>query len=237
MDAARPSIIWASPGPCRCPQTPVENGVVEGRIVDAQSMLNVNNLASATRGAAERRRFARLFARLGIAQSTLDSLIDWIDTDDAPQPGGAEDAWYLQQADASLAANGPATRIEELGYVRGMAVPVMTRVLPYVTALPDETPLNVNTASAEALAASFDGIEPAALAALLADRATRPFTSLADFRARLPIPLADEWMFSVNSHFFLVTVRARQGDTFAQARALIRRREGAWPAIVWQTIE
>jgi type II secretory pathway component PulK len=41
----------------------------------------------------------------------------------------------------------------------------------------------------------------------------------------------------VASRFFLVTVRARQGDTIAQARALIERGGNAWPRIVWQTIE
>jgi general secretion pathway protein K len=226
---------WALP----LPATPVENGDVEGRIIDAQGFLNVNNLASATRATAERRRFARLFAMLGVPAPTLAAMIDWIDADDVAEPGGAEDAWYRAAPDASLAANGPATRIEELASVRGMSLPAMTRVVRFVTSLPVDTPLNINTASTEVLGASLDNIEPAALATLIASRATRPFASIADFRARLPtgVALGDEAMYAVGSRFFLVTVRARQGETVAQARALIERSGGAWPAIVWQTVE
>jgi hypothetical protein len=43
-------------------------------------------------------------------------------------------------------------------------------------------------------------------------------------------------MYAVASHYFVVTVRARQGETIARARALIAR-TGATSAIVWQTIE
>ncbi|HLW13607.1 MAG TPA: type II secretion system minor pseudopilin GspK [Casimicrobiaceae bacterium] len=225
---------WALP----LPETPVENGVVEGRIVDAQGLFNVNNLAAGN-AASERRRFARLFATLGIPSSTLASIIDWIDADNVPQPDGAEDAWYLGQADPSLAANAPATRIEELGFVRGMTVPAMAQLVRFCTSLPVVTPLNVNTAPLELLAASLDNIEPAQLAALVASRVAHPFGTVAEFRARLPAgaSLGDEAMYSVGSRYFLVTVRARQGETVAQARALIERAEHAWPAIVWQTIE
>jgi hypothetical protein len=44
-------------------------------------------------------------------------------------------------------------------------------------------------------------------------------------------------MYTVKSRFFLVSVRARQGDTVAQARALIDRAGSASPRVVWQTIE
>ena len=225
---------WALP----LPATPVENGIVEGRIVDAQGLFNVNNLASASRASAERRRFERLFATLGIAQATLASIVDWVDADNVAQEGGAEDAWYLAQADPSLAANRPAMRIQELSYVRGMTQPALTSLLRFVTSLPRDTPLNVNTAPVELLAASIANIEPAQVAALIAGRVQRPFTSIADFRERLPpgSSIGDDSMYSVASNYFLVTVRARQGETVARARALIER-NGTWPSIVWQTIE
>jgi general secretion pathway protein K len=225
---------WALP----LPATPVENGEVEGRIVDAQAMLNVNDLASAQHGALERRRFIRLFAALGIPDTTLASVVDWVDADDVPQHGGAEDAWYAAEADASLAANGPATRIEELALVRGMTAPALARIAPFVTSLPPDTPVNVNTAPAEVLAALLDGIDSGALAALVASRGEHPFASPDDFRGRLPsgVSVIDPALVSVSTGYFFVMVRARQGDTIAQARALIRR-DGASSAIVWQTIE
>jgi len=226
---------WALP----LPPTPVENGDVQGRIVDAQSMLNVNTIASPQHATATRQRFARLFAALGVPSSMLASLTDWVDADDVPQPDGAEDAWYMGEADASLAANGPATRIEEVANVRGMTVQAVTRMAPFVTALPeDDTPVNVNTAPSQVLAALLDGIEPGALATVVAYRTEHPFASVDDFRAHLPsgVSIIDAGLVSVDTHYFLVTVRARQGETIANARALIKRDQRS-SSIVWQTIE
>ncbi len=224
---------WALP----LPATPVENGAVEGRIIDAQSMLNVNMLAGAHAPQA-RGQFTRLFAALGLPESTLDATIDWVDANDVPERNGAEDAWYMAQADPSLAANARAARIEELANVRGMTPSAMARLAPFVTALPDDTAVNVNTASPEVLAALLDGIQPDALAALVADRNARPFATPDDFLARVPktIPAIDRSLVSVNTGYFLVFVRARQGETVADARALIKRNQRT-SSIVWQTIE
>lgn len=226
---------WALP----LPATPVENGAVEGRIVDAQGLFNVNNLASATQATSARRRFERLCGALGLSSATLATVSDWIDADNATQQGGAEDAWYLAQAQPTVAANAPATRFEELSLVRGMTLPAMTKLARFATSLPIDTPLNVNTAPAEVLAAYIDGIAPEQVAALIASRAQRPFASASDFRERLPngASIADETSYSVDSRFFLVGVQARQGETLARARALIQRVRGAPSAIVWQTIE
>jgi hypothetical protein len=49
--------------------------------------------------------------------------------------------------------------------------------------------------------------------------------------------LVNESGVDVKSNYFLVTVLARQGETRAQARALLERGKGAWPTVVWQTLE
>jgi general secretion pathway protein K len=227
---------WAMP----LPATPVENGSVEGRIVDAQGMLNVNNLASAAQSTTERQRFTRLLAALRVAPSMLAPIIDWVDADSIEEPGGAEDAWYQRLPQPGLAPNMRATRIEELGDVRGMSATVLSALLRYVTALPDDSPLNVNTAPVELLAASIDGVDAAAIAAFAATRAQRPFASVAEFRQRLPAGatlIGGDSMYTTRSRYFLVSVIARQGDTIAKARALVDREGSAAPRIVWQTIE
>ncbi|HSC22734.1 MAG TPA: type II secretion system minor pseudopilin GspK [Casimicrobiaceae bacterium] len=225
---------WALP----LPPTPVENGDVQGRIVDAQSMLNVNTLGSAQHASAAQQRFARLFAALAIPAPALASLTDWLDADDAAGNGGAEDAWYMAQDEPSLAANGAATRFEELSAIRGMTPQTMERLAPFVTALPGDAPVNVNTAPSAVLSALLDGIDPAALATLVADRRLHPFARVEDFRNRLPpgVSIIDPALVSVDTHYFLVFVRARQGETIANARALIQR-DASTSSVVWQTVE
>ena len=227
---------WALP----LPATPLESGSIEGRIIDAQGLLNVNNLVSTDVDVtAERTHFERLFARLGLPAASLDAIADWIDADSVTRGNGAEDGWYAQQSNPMLAANAPVVRTAEMALIRGMSPAAVTALTPYVIALPAPTKLNVNTASGTVLAASVDGLEATGLSALLASRAEKPFTSVADFRTRLPqgASIMSEAGFDVGSRYFLVTVVARQGDTRAQARALLERGKGAWPTIVWQTLE
>ena len=227
---------WALP----LPVTPIENGAIEGRIVDAQSLLNVNNLADAA-GAptAERRQFERLFTRLGLPSAALDAIADWVDADSVARPNGAEDAWYARQPAPMLTANAPLTRGAELAFVRGLSADTASALASYVTALPAGTKLNLNTAPPAVLAAAVNGLDAGELPALVADRARKPFGSIGDFRSRLPsgTSIDGEGGFAMSSDYFLVSVRARQGETQAQARALLKRGTGVWPSVVWQTIE
>jgi general secretion pathway protein K len=227
---------WALP----LPATPLENGSIEGRIIDAQGLLNVNNAALAgTQGDEERARFSRLFARVGVPAAAVDALADWTDADNQARGNGAEDAWYARLPTPYLTANAPLVRVAEIAAVRYFDDPTLARALPFITALPAGTALNVNTAPVQVLAAALGGVSAEALTRLAAERIARPFTSVADFRNRLPAEasIGDERAFAVSTRYFLVTVRAHQGDAVAQARALLKRTQGSWPAVVWQTLE
>ncbi len=225
---------WALP----LPATPIADGVIEGRIEDAQARFNLNNLAlDSTLGTAERARLTRVFATVGVPVSALDAIADWIDADQSPREGGAEDAAYTQAA--ARTADAPLVRMAEVAAVHGIPERSLPALQPFVTALPAGTALNVNTASAEVLAAALPELAGDALATLIAERARKPFSTVAEFRGRLPsgVSLGEERAFAVASHYFLVSVRSQQGDAVAQARALLKREGGAWPVVVWQTLE
>jgi general secretion pathway protein K len=112
-------------------------------------------------------------------------------------------------------------------------------VLPLLSALPAGTPVNVNTVPPDVLRAIVDRLEGEKLEAFLADRARKPFTTVAEFRARLPdgATLASDLGLSVRSNYFYVTIEARQGTTRSRARALVRRGGGGSPAVLWQIVE
>jgi general secretion pathway protein K len=231
------------PWALRLPAMPIENGSIGGYIVDAQGLINVNNLSTnSTAATSTRAALQRLFAALALPASLINAVADWVDTDDkTSDPGGAEDAWYLAQPTPSLAANAPVRRVDELLLVRDVSPASMARARPFVAALDAPTPVNVNTAPAEVLAATVGGLDAAGAASLVALREKTPFASVADFKARLPRPdlLADDTSLTVRSDWFEVSIEARQGDTLARARALLKRSTtaGEWPAVVWQTVE
>ncbi len=240
-DAQRSAIDHlGEPWAVALPPIPLDNGEVRGAIVDAQGRLNVNALGTTGANAdVERARLARLFAQRGGPAGALDAIADWIDADGIVRDGGAEDAWYTARPHGGVAANAPILRVAELGEVKGVTPGSLAAVAPFLAALPAGTPVNVNTAPPEVLAAVVDKLTGEGLAALVASRAQKPFTTIAEFRARLPEPasvIADDTL-SVKSDYFYVTIEARQGLTVARARALLHRRGGAWPDVVWQVVE
>lgn len=244
FENAPPSVVHlGQPWAFRLPATPIENGAISGYISDAQSKLNVNNLATGgTTADVARRAFQRLFGALGVPTSLLNAFVDWVDADDrVTEGGGAEDAYYLAQAVPGLAANAPVRRTAELLAVRGASTPTLARLLPFVVALDAPTQINVNTAPPEVLMAAISGLDAAGAAALVASRTKTPFGTVADFRSRLPSAAlgVDETILSVKSDWFVVSIEARQGDTMAHARALLKRSSaaGAWPSVVWESVE
>ena len=228
-----PGEAWAYP----LPRTPLENGSIEGSIEDAQGRLNINNLVTdGVSGKEERARLARLFAQRGIAPRTLDLIVASLSA--APAGEGVRTIGappHPQPLPTSLRP----VRVAELAALRGVTGRDLSQLMPFVTALPATTVLNVNTATPEVLAAAIPGMSDDALAALVAERARKPFATLADFRSRLPggATVPNETTLGVASSYFLVSVRARQGETQAQARALLRRDGRDWPIVVWQTLE
>jgi general secretion pathway protein K len=224
----------------RLPPIPVENGEIQGSIADAQGRLNVNALGSAGASAQrERARIAALFAQRGGPIAAVDAMADWIDADGAVRDAGAEDGYYGSQPVPGLAANVPVLRVADLTAVKGVAPGALAAVAPFLSALPAGTPLNLNTAPPEVLAAVVDNLTAERSAALVAARAQKPFTTVAEFRARLPegATLPGEEALAVRSSNFYVTIDARQGETRARARALLRRSGGTWPVVVWQVVE
>ena len=231
------------PWALKLPALPIENGSIAGYIVDAQSRINVNNIAGVpATPAPTRTALQRLFASLALPPSLLNAIADWVDADDrVSEPGGAEDAWYLSQPRPGLAADAPVRRASELLAVRGADAGSLARLLPFMSALDAPASVNVNTAPPEVLAAVVAGLDAAGAAALVASRAQTPFATVADFRARLSRPdlVVDETLIDVRSDWFEVSIEARQGDTLARARALLRRVPAAntWPIVVWEVVE
>jgi hypothetical protein len=209
----------------------------------AQGRINVNNLAGAPIAAAPTRvALQRLMIGLGLPSGLFNAIVDWVDADDrVSEPGGAEDSWYSGQTPSGLAANAPVRRAGELLAVRGADAAAIERLLPFVGAVDAPVTVNVNTAPPEVLAAVVGGLDAAGAATLVASRKASPFATVADFRARLPRPdlVVDDTMIGVSSDWFEVSIEARQGDTLARARALLKRTPAArtWPVVVWQVVE
>lgn len=194
----------------RLPAIPIENGEVSGFMVDQQGLLNFNNLFDKGQSfAAEQAKFRRLLAVLQLP----DEL--------------AETAYFNQ----------PLLRYAELAESRRFTAASRQALQPYLSTLPRATPLNVNTAPAEVLAAAIEGLQLEEARKIVAER--RVFYDLNAFRARLPRShlRAANNEFTVQSQFYFLNITARQGTTRVYLQALVQREGTNWPKTIWQTIE
>ena len=229
---------WAQP----LAAMPVERAIVSGYIEDEQGKFNLNNLVvNNTRNDASYKAFRNLLSSLGLAPELADSVVDWIDPDSEPSgSGGAEDPYYLSLPKPYRAANAPMVQVEELYRVRGFDAASVAKLKPYVTALHDPTtnamtapiPVNVNTASAQVLAALMPDMPQAKIDAFVAVRAKTPMKAAAEL-SQWTKGIANAGLVDLKSSYFSVRVRVAQDEVQLASDALLVRNAGA-VAVVWR---
>ena len=201
------------PWAMRLPPVPVDNGELAGQIDDQQGAFNLNNLArNGEVSPAHLAQFRRLLAILDLPEALAGTLADW-----------------------QLAAGRPLMDRAELAVVRGFDEAARARLRPFVTALPRSTPVNVNTAPPEVLAAVVRDLGLDAARTLAAQRERAYFRTLAEFIVQLPPGAAvDGHDITTASQYFLVSVRVTIGEAQARGVALLERDAARWPAVVWR---
>lgn len=226
---------WAIP----IPNLPVEQGTAGGKIEDAQGRFNLNNLWRNNQPSdPDILAFRRLLLALELPADLSNAVLDWIDPDDEPRAaGGAEDGYYLTLSPPYRAANRQLLDLSDLEKIRGFDAEVLRKLQPFVTALPGYTPINLNFAPAEVIAAVVSGLTPSASEALVKLRESKAFITLDDFRAALPNKALAESVRSesvgVASSYFITDVDARFGRVSVAYRALLERNGTQTPRVVW----
>ncbi len=127
---------------------------------DMQGRFNLNNLVN-TDGTPNQQAvaaFQQLLATLGIEPKWAGYAVDWIDQDIVPSnPDGAEDSVYLGQSPPYRTPNMYITSATELLALPGFGHERFQKLEPFITALPNGTPLNVCTAPGAVLDAFIPG--------------------------------------------------------------------------------
>lgn len=196
---------------------------LSGSIVDLQSRMNVANLVDAEGKLIDKplEAFKRLFELLGVPQAELLAM--------------AENLRRASQKQTDDGADVP-LRPERFDQLVWLGVsPATLRVLePHVTLLPQSTQINLNTASAQVIAASAEDLDLAAAQRLVQARTNSP---LRDVAAAAKILSPDSALttndYSVTSSFFEVNGRLRMEGTVVSERSLVQRKNNA-VTTVWR---
>ncbi len=216
---------WAQ----RLPPIPVEGGEIAGEAIDLQGRFNLNSLVREDNSADPLAvaRFQRLLTALDLDPAIATALVDFIDEneDPAPEGGGAEDGLYLTLDPAYRTANRRLSSVSELRLVAGVTKETFEKLAPLVSALPEPTAINVNTAPGPVLAALVDGISASEGQEIADERGTKGYENVEKFLAneRFAGHQSSREGLSVSSRYFMVTSIVQIGRSSQRWHSLLVR--------------
>ncbi|MBU0902251.1 MAG: type II secretion system minor pseudopilin GspK [Gammaproteobacteria bacterium] len=221
-----PGEAWAKP---RAPFALEEGGALRVQISDLSGRFNLNSmLRQGQPNAAAVAQFRRLLLGLQIEAPYAERLLDWLDADDQPSGGyGAEDNQYLLAQPAYRAGNRELTDVSELRLLLEMSEADYQRLQPYVSTLPANTPLNVNTASARVLASLAEGLSLSRAQGLVAARGGEGYRDVPRFLAQLNGLQVQSQALAVGSEYFQVLSEVSVGERRQVLRSTLQRASDA----------
>jgi general secretion pathway protein K len=222
------------------PPLPVGDGagVIVGRLEDLQGRFNINNLIDPDGATNELafRQFERLLRMLDLDPAVAGRVVDWLDPDvDMHFPDGGEDAAYASADPPYRTPNAYITSATELMAIPGIDQAAFQVLEPYVTALPQGTKLNVNTASNYVLASLSDDLDLTTAESLIYERADAEFVNIETSFAGL---IEDETFLvidGVSSHF-LLTATVTLGSSQTTMRSVLQRDPSGITRAIFRTL-
>lgn len=203
---------------------------LSGQITDAQSRMNVMNLIEDGKLSPKMlSRFGALFERLNLPLSELQML--------ATQLQSSLQAKTENNAKPSSSPANTALMPQQTAQLvwLGLSPRTLAALQPHITLLPEATPVNLNTASAEVLSASLPGLDLASARQAVDLRQRGHWASLDAAREALGSVgrQVDDKQHSIQSRFFEVNGRMRIDNVVQQEQSLVRR-DGNQVSLVWR---
>jgi len=192
---------------------------LSGEIVDVQSRYNLRNLfdPAGKPSVPDRAALQRLADLAGAPGDTAERIQQALAA-----------AWRPANEEQARSAPLPPTRIEELRFA-GIEPAVIERLAPYVTLLPQRTPVNVNTAGPEVLVAAIDGLDLGTAERIISARkrkALGALDSLEELQTLLPPNVKpDGSRVAFMTQWFEVRGRLRLDERVLEERSLVERRD------------
>lgn len=190
---------------------------ISGSIVDVQSRYNLRNLMDNT-GKPDSKQvnaLKNLLRAINVGEGVADRIANGLAQATAPMAnGGAQNAPLMPRE---------VSQLTWLGIDEDSIKPMKN----YVTILPQPTPVNANTASAEVLLAAIPGLDRGTAQRIVQARQSTPFKTLREVLDLVPPAIANTTpppQVSVSSSFFEVHGRLRLADRVLEESSLVQRR-------------
>lgn len=144
----------------------IDSITLKARLTDAQSMFNLTNLWGNNNAGQPDPDAIKVYVNL-LNQLGLDGQL------------------ANQTVNIALRSQGKPTQMDDLLTYPGYSKEILTKIKQFVTVLPQTTPVNINTCSAEVLLAVYSFLTRSDVERLLQSRTTAPFTSIDDVNKRV----------------------------------------------------
>jgi general secretion pathway protein K len=189
------SDIWAIP----LPPTPVPGGQIQATMTDLDGRFNLNNLSNDAAVNPSQGSWATVFDRLLVAlkldPSLKQNVLDWMSNDSSQT-----DAFYASQAVPYRRGQRIFSHVSELRLVKGFDGDTYAKISPYVSALPVNTTINVNTATVPVIMTMIDGMTEQTAASIW-QQGHAHFDHITDVQPQPPAPFLN--LYSTQSKYFL----------------------------------
>ena len=198
---------------------------LSGSLQDAQAQYNLRNLLGGTEvPALEQRVLERLCDSVGAPPGSAQTLIRKLRLSADSKDGGKDSSKGQTNAADNRNPPLPPRNLDQLAWF-GLTPETIERLRPVLTLLPQPTPVNLNTAPREVIAALYDGMDLASAERLVRSRQTQPLRKLQDAASYFPsnANLSAE-RADVKSAFFIIKGRLRLDERVMEERALVQRR-------------
>ena len=209
------------------PPLPVEGGYIKGKLSDLQSCFNLNSVLGGADNKLASTRLDRLLTNLGIDKGGTQAIIDWLDDDlQTTIPDGAEDVYYMNLERPYRTANTPIQSISELRLIKGFEnSAVYDTLFPHVCAFGVNTPININTATAEVLRSLADELSDADVEKIIEQRNESAFVDINAFTSfnDLKKKIADTQGLSVDTEYFMLQTESTIGQVRVITYSIIHR--------------
>jgi general secretion pathway protein K len=220
---------------------------LSGQILDMQGRFNLANVVPGGRvDPVEAAALANLLTLVGqpssLAEPLIARLVAATPVVKEPAGGGAGTgvgagvAAGVGSVNTSRPTAFPIRRAADLLTVPGFDAVAVAALEPLIVMLPRAAPLNINTASAEVIAARTSGMELSQARAFVAARERVPFRDLTDanqaYEPQAQIFKAERW--GVTSAWFLVRGAVRYDRIESRSDTLLERKGRELVELVWQ---
>lgn len=220
-----------------------EQGRLLVTIIDESGKLNLNTvvLPNGMLNEPYNKMMRNLFRIQQLPEDMVDAIADWIDLGDTPNPSGAETDWYRSQRPFIKPRNGYMLTVDELNRIKGFDGDTVDKLRPFVTVYAEgqlgspASPININTAPREVLAALDENMSLSLADRIIEYRKTNPFKNPAEL-VQVPgmssIATALSTSISTKGYVYRILAEATVGDTVRVIEA-VARFAGSTPYIIY----